>query len=329
MRKLIYYMVLGVIIFKASYSNGQALIVEPFKLTKGTLIMSDSPECVNEEGILYQENVKGKGRLLFHHVKKNSSNTEANRLIVMVENKSKEPQVFSIGKCVVKGPSPHILYIGQQLLVDYFNSKTNVYYLLDACEKRVIYDSIGSQWKQEEVISGLMDFYVKEEVQLTVIMSNTSEDDVNFLDLTYLERDKEPRGTFNCLEKHYKIELPEKGASYISFEDNDKAWAKGTDGITQEERLNIGNYGIMYHITLKASADTQISINPRGGVFCGAIQFDGENPIEIKREHYFKQEKESVIIGTILAHETKELYYMLPNGSAAPVRFIFQVMCPE
>ena len=51
----------------------------------GKLLLSDSPETVYGEGVLYQDTVVGEARLFFHHV---NANDAPHRLAVLIENQS-------------------------------------------------------------------------------------------------------------------------------------------------------------------------------------------------------------------------------------------------
>ena len=60
----------------------------------GTLILSNSPETVKEKGILYCEQLLGKGRLVFHHV--NATHENDQRLLIVVKNLTKSEQRFEV-----------------------------------------------------------------------------------------------------------------------------------------------------------------------------------------------------------------------------------------
>ncbi len=49
----------------------------------GKLLLSDSPEMVTADGIMYQDTVEGDARLFFHHV---NATDKARKIVVLLEN---------------------------------------------------------------------------------------------------------------------------------------------------------------------------------------------------------------------------------------------------
>ena len=73
-------------------------------------------------------------------------------------------------------------------------------------------------------------------------------------------------------------------------------------------------------IEITANEDTGIILNPRAGVFRGAIKWDGKNTYLAPSKGYFSgHNSKAVMLGVIKAGETRKLEYVLPNGSASPV----------
>ena len=89
---------------------------------EGSMIMSDSPEEVIREGILYRDAINGNGRILIHHINKFSDSSVAwgsKRLVVVAENTSNVPVTLTLSNKTIKGPVTDILFLGQKLLYDY------------------------------------------------------------------------------------------------------------------------------------------------------------------------------------------------------------------
>lgn len=294
----------------------------PQKILKGKLILSDSPEEVKVQGILYEEEVNGLGRLLFHHM--NSSNIPKH-FVILLRNKEASLNNISILKREIVGPTKYIVQAGKTLLEQYFNDEGKEEIQLAPDEEKILFISDAALWQPHSLLTGIMDFETSGKVEIitAAILPNTSITEIK--NLPYLERDRHPRGTFSNLEETYKLHLPSFGKYYMCME-QEEDWAIGKDGITQEITMNRGNYGIMYHITIQAEATTKVQIVPRAGVFKGVIKWDDGKLIPIERTHYFKHCKEPVDIGMLRAGETRTLSYMLPNGSAAPVWLQFEVL---
>ena len=293
---------------------------------EGTLIMSDSPEVVKAEGILYQAEAKGIGRILFHHL---NETKEAKRLVIMAENKSSQKQLLTIEKSSIEGPAYHILHTGERVLTNYLQHAHTKYYFFEPHEKRILVDTSPLKWQPKQVVSGLLDFKTQEEMVFTVLVGHKGEALEAFESKSYLARDKEPRGTFDHLDYTYAIHLKEKGAFKWGIGEKEMDFEKGKDSITGEEVINWGNYGVLYHLKIKTDYDTCILINPRGGVFKGAVALDEHTPQIIERPHFFKQKQEIIPIYHLKAGSMHTLHYMLPNGSAAPVYIGFLTKASE
>ena len=325
---LIYMLV--VYIMQSTYADSpdqtfigyQLIEMQPTMLKKGCMILSDSPEQIFENGILYEERTSGEGRLLFHHL--NCTN-HAKRLIVTMHNLQNKPMKVHLYKKEVVGPTKHILFAGKKILENYFLSQDESLVEIPPLETGILYDSVNLQWQQKEVLTGIMDFLVEGHGCLKVACIDRADALEEITTLSYLQRDCHPRGTFHILEEAYRLHLPSFGKYYMCME-QEEDWVVGKDGITQEITMNKGNYGIMYYVTIQAEADTNVYLVPRAGVFKGVIQWDDGNLCANERTHYFKHFKEPVLLGCVKANHIKSLRYMLPNGSAAPVWLQFEVV---
>lgn len=289
----------------------------------GTLILSNSPETVKESGILYCETLLGPGRLVFHHV--NATGDKMQHLVILVKNITKCEQRFEVHKEGTVAPHYHYLEAGNRLLNAYYQCTTSKFFFLGAGEQMILYDSSPLEWKNQMVLSGMLDVYASGEVEIIFAMLDKQDDIDRIETLKKLEMDLAPRGTFQCLTKYQYVVLPKEENAYMLIEDEHSDWLMGIDHLTGRTATNYGNYGVLYKITLMASEDTTVFICPRGGIFQGTIRWDNGETKVIAREHVFKTIKERINIGTIRKNETRTLEYMLPNGSAAPILLGFDI----
>lgn len=310
-----------------NYQQYSEIIPAGTIMGEGTLIMSDSPEMVKANGILYRETAEGSGRLLFHHINDFTADEnllEPKKLIVIAENTTDKPVTLVIRNKTVKGPSSDVLYVGQQVLYDYFQSTQREEYELKPGEKIFLYDSSGKRWNRADCISGQMDFYTTGQVTFTVaaLGKNTPVDKELPLEtvLPLLDMDIHPRGTFYTTDIYHTIVVD--GAEPVKFvigKGSDE-WVTGKDGLTGEERLNRGNFGVVYHIKITANENTGVILNPRGGLFRGAVRWNESASYLAPAKGFFSTSStKAVMLGVIKKGETKVLEYVLPNGSAAPV----------
>ncbi len=292
-------------------------------MLEGTLIMSDSPEVVKKEGILYQDHINGIGRVLLHHINDfnlEESTLDNKRLVLVAENTTNTPVRMIIQNKTVKGPTEDSLYLGQILLQDYLKGSPNEEYILNPGEKRYIYDSINRRWLKGQCISGLMDIITDGKITFTAaaIGEKTGIDAISSMPL--LDKDIHPRGTFGITDIHYKINLDFGVSQKLILGRGSSDWVNGYDAITGETVQNRGNFGVLYHITITAQEDMGIILNPRADIFRGAIKWqDGGVHLMPGKGFFAGETTKSAVLGTIKAGETREFKYMLPNGSSAPV----------
>ena len=288
----------------------------------GTMIMSDSPEVVMREGILYRDSIQGTGRILIHHINSfsDTSTLDGNKRFVMVaENKSNEVATITLTNKTIKGPVDDILLLGQKVLNEYLAGSAPETMTLMPGEKKYIYDS-KTKWVKGSCIAGLMDVETTGQVMFTMaaVSQGSTLDTMDGMEL--LLKQVHPRGTFDTIAFNYNIildgSIPEKMLIGIGQEE----WIKGYDAITNEVTYSTGNFGMSYYITITAKEDTGIILNPRADMFRGAIEWQGVGVYNIpKIGNIYSNTAKAVSLGTINAGETKTIEYMLPNGSSAPV----------
>lgn len=287
-----------------------------------TLIMSDSPERVIDAGILYKDTMQGSGRIMFHHV--NAFTEESNaaskkHIVVAVENTNPEPVTLIIENKTVKGPTTDQLYIGQQLLADYLKGKAAETYTVQPGETIYIYNSNSIRWAAEEVISGMMDFTTSAPLTMRVAAIHATTDISEIATLPFLEKDVHPRGTFFTTDISYDVKPDRSQPTRLIIGDRNADVEIGLDGITGEAVINTGNFGISYHFTISPEEDTAIILNPRGGIFRGAIKWDDKDVYMLPDIGFLPGAERAALIGVVKAGETRTFEYILPNGSNAPV----------
>ena len=295
-------------------------------LVSGTMMMSDSPEEVNQQGILYQDKINGTGRLLLHHINNFSDYSVAfgeKRLVLVAENTTTQPVTLTLANKTIRGPVTDILHLGQKVLYDYLVGSPEEVITLKPGEKQYLYDS-GKKWKQQTCISGLMDITTTGDVLFTVAAVSSGTTLSSMSQLEYLSPYIHPRGTFEGIGIKQKLNLDGTKPTKIVIGNGQDEWVKGYDALTHNVAYNKGNYGVTYYITMTASEDTGILLNPRANVFKGAIKWRGAGIYNAPSTGtIFSNASKAVSLGVIKAGETKTLEYMLPNGSAAPIVLAF------
>ena len=251
----------------------------------GTLLFSDSPEYVRENGILYSDVVEGDGRLLFYHL--NESNVNK-RIAVIVENLTNKPNTIFISRGVISEPSSNFLKVGKSVQSEYMQETFNYSLYLDENDKDLLIDDINKRLiKPGQLIYGVYDFNAAKKVRISVIMYPQDENPLEFIKKAkVLPKDKHQlRGTFNKMNRTINVnktyDPDEDGIVYVMLADDvNDLFKMGIDATDGSKVKNFGNYGVNYTINIKTKKDkkARICLTPLGGYYAGAmkVHYNGE-----------------------------------------------------
>ena len=312
---------------KVNYQNYKEADVTVLEDAKGTLFMSNSPEVVGEKGLLYEDTLIGQGRVLFHHINNFDpvdNQIDKKHLVVFAENRTDAPVKGVLSKLTTKGPSDDVLFVGQQLLLNYFDNTTSQDLVLQPGERKIIYDSQNRNWLKGQAVSGMFDVDLEGPITFSVALLGEKDTIEDLALMPRPSKDVHPRGTFNVLDKNILVDLRnEQENTKLVIGKGQEEWITGYDALLQESVLNRGNFGVNYHITITAQEDTAVILNPRGNMFKGAIKWEQDHAYLAPSAGYFPSSNRGAFVGIVKAGETRTLTYMLPNGSSAPVLFGF------
>ena len=244
----------------------------------GTLIFSDSPEYVDQNGILYQDSVKGDARVLFYHL---NNTSEPKKLAVVLKNEYNGSNTVRITRGGSGAPSSDYLKVGKATQLEYFSGEKNQKIDLQPGMSRLLQENMNMTILQPgELTYGVFDFHADHSVLVSVIMLDAYGDPVTAVsNLPILPKDEmRLRGTFKGMNRVLsarKVYNPgEDGGVYFMLADNksDK-YRKGIDATDGSTVTNYGNYGINYRIELPVQdGDVDYYLSPLGGVYAGAMR---------------------------------------------------------
>lgn len=246
----------------------------------GTLLFSDSPEYVTQDGVLYRDTVEGDARVFYYHL--NNTHTDK-KLAVVLENEYDGINTVRITRGASGGPSKDYLHVGKTLQMKYFSETRNDSIILSRGMGRVLCRTMDTETVQpEQLAAGMYDFYALHPVKVSVVMLSADGDPVAAArSLPVLPRDEiELRGTFkgmNRVVKAARTYFPERdGISYFRLgDDKNDRFRDGVDATDGSKVRNIGNYGILYKINIPVYGKTasKAYLSPLGGVYAGAIKW--------------------------------------------------------
>lgn len=283
----------------------------------GTLIMSDSPEEVKGQGILYQDKINGVGRLLIHHINQVNS-AETQKLGFIVENPTDKVVTVKLINKSIKGPATDILRVGQMSLNEYLSGKIPTETIvLQPGERKVFYEK---NWGINTCISAHIDVETDGEAKFIVANVNQSHSLDSIDGLYYFPADGvHYSGTYDKTGIHYTLNLDGKESEKLTIGvAKSDEWVVGYDERDNSVVENAGNFGVSYYITVTAQEDMGVILNNRGGTFQGAIKWNDTVHNMPGRGTFSGTTTKAVVLGTIKKGETVTIEYLLPNGSAAP-----------
>ncbi len=301
-----------------SYLNYKDATVANKTYKEGTLIMSDSPEEVKGQGILYKDKMNGSGRILIHHINMIQDQTDTQRLALIVENPTEEPVTIKLMNKSIKGPATDILRVGQLTLNEYLSGTVPTETIVLAPgERKYLYDK---NWAYNTCISGHIDVETDGEVNFIVANLGKVHTLEDLDSLTYYPADGVHfSGTYGIVGINYELELEGSEPEKLVLGRKDSGeWVVGYDERTNTVVENAGNFGVSYYITVTAKEDTGVILNNRGGTFQGAIKWNNTVYNMPGKGTFMGTTTKAVVMGVIKKGETVTIEYLLPNGSAAP-----------
>ena len=247
----------------------------------GTLLFSDSPEYVDRPGILYQDTVQGKVRVLYYHL----NNTQVpQKVAVVLENANHKEKANTVR--VTRGgtawPSQDYLWVGKTTQTQYFGEARDDLILVMRDKKRLLQSSMDEIVLQPgQLVYGVYDFTADHPVKTSVIMYPANVNPLTFIDRAkVLPRDSVAlRGTFQGMDREITSAReydPERdGNVYVMLADNKlDAYKVGVDATDGAKTVNYGNYGVLYKIAIPVKGESsrvQYYLSPLGGTYAGAV----------------------------------------------------------
>ncbi len=305
----------------------------------GQLLLSDSPETVPADGIMYQDVVKGDTRLFFHHV---NGTSEPKKIVVLLENATDKTAHITISRYGLGGPGYDYLEVGKKVQVDYVKGGDISLIEVPSKEARSMIPSLDTSIvAQNMLVNGMYDFTTDQPVNVKVMMMPVDADIQEFAATAkVLPPDAGQyrlRGTFQGKDR-----LVVPGQAYnpnvhglvgITLADNElDPYVTGIDATDGTHTTNYGNYGIVYKIFVPTTANGKLSyyLNPRGGEYAGWLgveyRHQGEYTIATPADQmsFGKTVNESSYIGTYEGGKAVWLTFSPPGASNLPIKILLQ-----
>ena len=245
----------------------------------GTLLFSDSPEYVTEDGILYQDVVQGDARVLYYHL--NQQDTDK-KVAVVLESIADGFTAVRVTRGGYGLPNDDYLAVGKASQIMYYGQPATGHLYMAKNSKRLLDNTMNEMvLTPGQLIAGVYDFYTDKPLRVSVIMYPADEDPFLFMQHAGVQPKDEMRlrGTFTQMDRVLTSEKAydprTDGIVYFPLADNiyDK-YRTGKDSTDGSQTTNFGNYGINYRIRIPVapgSGKVHYYLCPLGGVYAGAV----------------------------------------------------------
>ena len=244
----------------------------------GMFIFSDSPERVEREGVLYQDNVKGDVRLFFHHV---NGMPEQKRLVVMLVNTGTTPAKVDVLRYGISKPDLDYLRAGRSIQADYLKGSLQHKFELKPGKSVLLPPEASANLVNPgAILTGMMDFHSDQEVRLIVAVAPVGANSELFVTQAPMLPPGRPhlRGTFihgdRLLLAKRSYDPGKDGPVAITMGDGEiDSFLVGRDATTGQTVRDEGNYGVVYRVLIPTVGQGKIRcyLNPRGGVYAGWV----------------------------------------------------------
>lgn len=307
-------------------------------LEKGPILLfSDSPEMVNDCGVMYRDTVQGKVRLFFHHVNDTDSTKQ---LALVLRNKNFfRPAVITVGRQGISKANKDWLRAGKEAQVDFFTKEQSRTFRLRG-KKEFFTGKTGIRIHPQELITGIVDFEFSKPIEVSFMMLPLKTDFNDAFEMYgILPPDQGGhilRGTFPASDKLITI-------NQVFDTDKNEVWGikladgehyvKGTDVTRKKPVVDYGDYGVVYDLKFKTTGSkaTRVRFNPYGGVYAGYCDFyagDKLTRVLLPKETTAFGEKNhdegTIVLGDIPAGKEGRIVFSPPGSSNLPVRIFLE-----
>jgi len=286
------------------------------------LLLSDSPETVEEHGILYQDKVSGKARLYASHMNGTDELLEFSIIARNMTDKSVTITTTNKGEVF---PSIYALLIGNRATVDFMlNDPLNEQMVIPPGET-FVYKKFPDFYPGQGV-NVIYDVETSGEVEFTFAAAAQASASA-ILKLPKLPFNGHIRGTFPITTFNWDIDVSEQGLEspkVLIFGDGKSApFQLGYDPLRDVETKDSGNYGGVYKIHSDKPGRMAIMILARGGPFKGAFKINGEIRNVPESGVLTAFDGMRILAKTTGKEESLDIEFSPPAGSAFPITMIF------
>ncbi|GGK27038.1 hypothetical protein GCM10008955_21030 [Deinococcus malanensis] len=287
------------------------------------LLFSDSPEVPSQSGVLYQDSLSGRARLLAYHM--NGLGRPA-RLYILARNlESREVEVRTERQGET-APTRIEGLLGQVTLLEYFASTGGATLSLAPGQSAAVYAS--PTLNPGSGVNIMQDIDASGRVELTFLMLEASLPPTAQVaqQLPYLQPDgRHVRGTFPGAVRSLRVNLGALPTRIVIGDGQVDPAVIGVDALTRQPVRLAGNYGVLYDLEVNGASGTAVALSPRGGLYRGAMNVqDGpfNQTIKLPRQGNALQPEHPVLLWRAQSDRLK-IDFVPSSGSNLPISLVF------
>ena len=311
-------------------------LVSPYEFG-GILLLSDAPENVKAEGIMYEDVVRGDVRLFFHHVNDLPYPVQMGVVIERIDGKALSVQVKRKG---IAPPDLDYMRAGKRAQQEYLKEQSP--YTVESQAGKPLWllpEPKESFIGTNRLLTGIFDIKTEQDVRVRVVLKSANKELSRFLQEAKILDPGEPhlRGNFignNRLFLSGKVYEPNKdGRILITLADGilDK-YARGFDKTLRVETENYGNYGIVYQLMIPTQGPGKFRcyIYPRGGDYAGwnLIRYQQKDSLiavpSASVSFAGRTADKKQLLGEFEAGSVLSIFFSPPGASNLPIKVVLE-----
>ncbi|OAT85291.1 stalk domain-containing protein [Desulfotomaculum copahuensis] len=285
-----------------------------------TLLMSNSPEKITTDGILYMDTVAGPVRLFYHHT---NDSTVDRQVYVVAANPNSYPVNITMERQATAGPGDPMSmgragtsrFLQQNSVMPQPPIQLPPGQSINLCQADV---------PPGQTVHGIFDLNADAPVTyyfITVSAGTTGP----LFDLPLLPPDPlHTRGTFQQCDRRLALTVPGgKNSRLILADGKSDPYISGKNAADNTTVTDKGNYGVLYELDLTSGTRVGILANARGGPFAGAMRFNGQTFNVPSTDGVLANPDRGAMVGVLMPNQPARLWFMPPSGSHLPLNLLF------
>ncbi|MFC5467570.1 stalk domain-containing protein [Cohnella suwonensis] len=293
-----------------------------------TLVRSNSPETIVDEGIYYADRVTGNVRFMTHNANGRSAPV---KIYIVATNNNAADATAKIGPVGIGGPNLYVPNVARSVSAKYLDARLNpkaTTVKIPAGQSRILIPAVSDKTLAPgDVYASLADVFIDQPLDIKVVVVNADRDVFKTLPtLSVLPVVAHVRGTFDDANRLMIVNrtIGDVKGRMILADNTVDTRLSGIDKTTGTPVLNSGNYGAMYTIRMNSvQPNTAIVVNGRGGYYAGAFLVNGKLVYATNTGYLANANEGAMLYRTGNSVESVTIQFTPAPGSNLPINLLF------